>query len=181
MSTFEIFAPWAAWGYFDPVTSETIWFVSAGFWLQGWICTHWSLLSGGCSPRQWSQQHWIFSVFLLTGDLNLLLVSQQGAWLESSLTSHWTLFPVLPVRAEILNASSCFGLGVQRPVTSAQSLTCFHSISHPQRCLWWVWGHQCVLNVLLTTVIYHHCKSRAVAFCLDFSLCFLPGRTNGIS
>lgn len=58
------------------------------------------------------------------------------------------VIPCFPIGAETLNASACFGPTAQRLVAAAHYLTCFHSISHPQRCLQWVCEQLCVLNVL---------------------------------
>lgn len=93
--------------------------------LQGWILIHWPILSGGHSPRQWSHQHLIFSLFLLTGDLSLP-DSQQGAELESSALLHvelYSLFFPWSRNSECLCPE--VRLGAQRPVALVRSLPCF--------------------------------------------------------
>lgn len=175
---FEIPVPGTEWGDFDSVTSGSSWLVSAGFWLQGWICTHWPPFPGGCSPGQWSQHHWIFSLFLLIGDLNLPLGSQQEARLESALShvEHYSLFfPLeqkswMPLPALDWSPEVC---------SSSPFLTLF-SFYFSSTAMFMVGLRPAMCFKCSLYNCYHYCKWKGMPSCLDCSLCFLSGRTNGI-
>lgn len=120
------------------------------------------------------------SVFSYSQGISVSLWSWRREPDWSPVLPHVELDSLFSIGAETLSASACCRPTAQRLAAAARSLTCFHSISHPQRCLQWVCGQLCVLNVLFATVTYHDDESGTMPPCLDLSLCFLPGGTNGI-
>lgn len=178
---FEIPAPGLRWRYFDPVPLGGTWLVQLGPGLWGL-----DLYTLAFSIR-WLQPQTVVTEARTLRSFLIHRGSQSPSGVGAGSLTEWS--PVLPhveldslfsIGAETLSASACCRPTAQRLAAAARSLTCFHSISHPQRCLQWVCGQLCVLNVLFATVTYHDDESGTMPPCLDLSLCFLPGGINGI-